>query len=81
MISQLIKIYNECYQVHDGMDITIQHEPCGDWSIIVSGETIGYENIYCGSGENLNEIIKEAINSLLEYAKVNEITITTRLDM
>ena len=81
MISKFIEIYNECYKAHSGMDITIQQEPYWNWSITISGETIGYENIYDGCGNDLNIIVKEAIDKLLEYAKVHNITITTRLDV
>ena len=66
--------------MHHGMDLTIQHEPFDDWSIIINGES-AYEIVYSGHGNNFNEIIKEAIDSLLEYANANNISIITRLDV
>ena len=77
MIVKLMKIYNECYKMNNGPYLKIEHTTCDSWSIYIAG---GYEVIYNGYGHDFNKLAKEAIISLLEYAKAKNIDIITRLD-
>ena len=78
MIVKLMEIYNECYKMNNGLYLKIEHAPCNDWSIYIAG---GYEVVYNRCGKDFNKVAKEAILSLLEYAKAKNIDITTRLDV
>lgn len=77
MIVKLMEIYNECYKMNNGLYLKVEHTQSDYWLIYIAG---GYEVVYNGYGHDFNKLAKEAILSLLEYAKAKNINITTRLD-